>query len=449
MKKIIIILIFYSSAAYPQVQLEINYLGEKESTLVELYKYTDFIIHSKEKCTENFSITDVKSKVIQLKLDQPSRLLIKSKSMSKKFYVQANNDYQITIEDDSIYIESEDEINKSMDAVEAKIIGYFKENYKIELDDEKNKKKRTLILQNDFLETMQNQFVGSKYQNQLIKYRLAEAKSATYFFLADKKLFKRLESDFIIDEDIKFQNPAYMHFLLDYYFRRFNRHSLRTRKYSGDLSDFEIIKLETAAIPDKMIQQLVMINFMKEAYNTSWIEDNTEIIQILDSLAAHGLHEQIRKASIDLSERFRELKADSVVPDFNLSKLSGDEIKLSNFRGKYVLLDFWFVGCAPCHRAIPYKKKLFDEFGDCLEILSINPINDSDAILKYKKKEELPWAFFTINKNALMMETLNIQHYPTYYLLDPEGKICVIPGSKMLMEDKFKLMADEMRKDCR
>lgn len=448
MKQILIILIFCSSAAYPQVQLEINYLGEKESTSVELYVYTDFIIHSKETCTQNFSITDAVPKVIQLELDRPSRLLIKSKSRSMKFYVQANNNYRITIMDDSIYIESEDEINKSMDAVEAKIKKYFKENYKIELDDEKNKKKRTLNLLNDFISTVQNHFVGSEYQNQLVKYRLAETESATYFFLGDKNLFRRFESDFIMDEDIQFQNPAYMHFLLDYYFRRLVRHSLRTRKYSGDLTEFEVIKQETATIPDKMIQQLVMINFIHEAFNTSWMKDNSELIQILDSLTEYGLHEQIRHTSANLSERLVSINKNLEVPDFSMTKLSGDEIKLSDFHGKYVLLDFWFVGCAPCKRAIPFKKKLFDEFGDCMEILSINPIDRIDDIINYKSNQDLPWTLITMDKNALMMEKLNILHYPTYYLLDPDGKICILPGSTMRMEDEFKIMADEMRKDC-
>lgn len=388
------------------------------------------------------------SKNIHLDISQPSRLLLLNNSISKQLFVQPGNTYQLTIKDEKILIESDDDINRSIDIVDTKIKNYFKQNYQIELDDDKNKKKRTLSLLNDFLEELEDQFVGSEYQNQLIKYRLAYTKGGTYYFLNDKKAYKRLESDLITNNDVQFQNPAYMDFLFDYYLRRIRSNSLKTRKYPDNLSGFEVIKLETAAIPEEMIQQLVMINFIRETYNTSWTNDNSELIHILDSLTEYGLHEQIRQASAGLAERFAGIKIDLDVPDFSMKKLSGDEINLSEFNGKYVLLDFWFIGCRPCQQAVSFKKKLYSEYGDCLEILSMNNINNSDDMKKYKSKEGLPWTFIKMDENDETLNVLNIHRYPTYYLLDPKGKIIHIPILHGSIENEFNSIEDKLKERC-
>lgn len=83
------------------------------------------------------------SKNIHLDISQPSRLLLLNNSISKQLFVQPGNTYQLTIKDEKILIESDDDINRSIDIVDTKIKNYFKQNYQIELDDDKNKKKRT------------------------------------------------------------------------------------------------------------------------------------------------------------------------------------------------------------------------------------------------------------------------------------------------------------------
>ena len=197
-----------------------------------------------------------------------------------------------------------------------------------------------------------------------------------------------------------------------------------------------------------MIQQITLLNFARKAYNTSWIENNSEIIQILDSLAANGLHEQIRQTSANQAQRYSSLQVNSKIPDLSFTNLSGDKISLSNFHGKYVLLDFWFIGCRPCQRAVPFKKKLFTDFNECLEILSINDKNNVDDIVKYKTEEALPWTFLKANSNDESLNVLNIHGYPTYYLLDPNGKILLIPTSSGSIEREFNLIEEKLKKSC-
>ena len=142
------------------------------------------------------------------------------------------------------------------------------------------------------------------------------------------------------------------------------------------------------------------------------------------------------------------LEVGSDIPNFNMTDLSRDELQFSDFKGKHILLDFWFIGCAPCQRGVPYKKKLIEDFGNCLDIVSINPINDVEAIAKYKDKDNLPWTFAKMDRNDIILSDLNVNGYPTYYLLDPNGKILLVPAYTGKAEDQFKLIEDELMKRC-
>lgn len=449
MRKILFFILFSFSSSFAQVQLDIQYNGNSASKDIELYKYKEYITNSTEKVVNIFSLSSTSSKKVNLDLSQPSRLLVKDNLKSRKFYVQPGYKYELIFDDDSIYVNSSDEINGIMISLESKITEYFKKNYDIELDDEKNKRKRTLALLEEFNRNIEALKKGTDFQKAVIEYRQADVISGTYYLMKDKKLFKQVETEVIHTGNINFQNAAYMHFLLSYYFRKFQVFKFHNSKHSLSISGFEMAKLETDDLPDKVMQQIVMVNFIQKYYKSIINEDRKEAILLLDSLAEFGLHNHIRLASANLIDRYSKLKIGSGIPNFSMIDLEGNQVQLTDFEGKYVLLDFWFIGCAPCQRGVPYKKKLNEEFEDCLDIVSINPINEGAAIVKYKDKDNMPWAFTMMDKNDIMLSELNVSGYPSFYLLDPTGHLLLNPEFEGSIENEFKLIEDELTKRCR
>lgn len=115
-------------------------------------------------------------------------------------------------------------------------------------------------------------------------------------------------------------------------------------------------------------------------------------------------------------------------PDFSMPDTAGQAVKLSDFRGKYVLLDFWASWCGPCRAENPNVVKIFNEYkGKNFTILSVSldQPGKKDAWLNAIHKDGLTWTHVSDLKfwNSAAVILYGISAVPSNFLLDPEGKI--------------------------
>jgi thiol-disulfide isomerase/thioredoxin len=447
MKGFLTLLIFCFSNAYSQMQLEVVFPKGNQDSVPEIYKYTDYIIPSKDKLELSLAPNNESTLKVNLDINKPSELLIVKGAVSRKFIVQPNNNYQIVLSENKFEVSSEDSINIDLDSADIYIQRFYDKIFELESQKSKELNKQVLSLLQNLTDKL-NMFKGSTFQNQMIKYKLAESKAVAFDVIKDKIAYRQLATEYILNDEVLFQNPAYMVFLFDYYYRWFRNFAWYEKKFADVEFDFEIMKSIVNDIPDRTIRQLTLINFAKDTYGSGKIKYSSEIIDILDSLSRCGMQKQIKQASSSLAKQFSTLQIGSPLPGVKYYDLEGEEFNLYSIDSKYILLDFWFIGCKPCQMSIPYMNKLYEEYGDCLEIISINDIDDAGDIKKYKTKENIDRIFLTGNKYDESFSLLNVHYYPTFYLIDRYGKIILMPKNSGSVREQFESIENALLKYC-
>lgn len=112
--------------------------------------------------------------------------------------------------------------------------------------------------------------------------------------------------------------------------------------------------------------------------------------------------------------------------DFTQNDVSGKPVKLSSFKGKYVLLDFWASWCKPCRMENPNVVKAYKKFRDKnFTILSVSLDQSKDAWVKAINADHLEWNHVSDLQqwNNAVAQLYHIQSIPGNFLIDPNGKI--------------------------
>lgn len=117
------------------------------------------------------------------------------------------------------------------------------------------------------------------------------------------------------------------------------------------------------------------------------------------------------------------LEIGNLAPDFTLETLSGDEMKLSDLRGKKVMVNFWATWCPPCREEIPEMQKFYEETD--IEILAINLTETEPNIGKIEDfVDEYDMTFpVLLDSELTVADTYQIQPIPTSFMVDTNGII--------------------------
>ncbi|MGL5682220.1 MAG: TlpA family protein disulfide reductase [Marinifilaceae bacterium] len=204
--------------------------------------------------------------------------------------------------------------------------------------------------------------------------------------------------------------------------------------------DIRVYKEEYAAYIAARLENVR--NFVKQ-YPQSYITA-TLLLEYYDLFDENKLQEMVNqfpdnikgtwfgKAVISKLDRGRDFRVGTQAAAFTKKDLKGRNVSLSDWKGKYVLLDFWGSWCGPCRNSHPHLKALHKKYGNKVVFVNVarensRKLDDAKKTWKQAIKEDgLTWTQILNNEDSENFDLLrlyNITAFPTKILVGPDGKI--------------------------
>ncbi|MFV2003724.1 MAG: TlpA family protein disulfide reductase [Gammaproteobacteria bacterium] len=127
----------------------------------------------------------------------------------------------------------------------------------------------------------------------------------------------------------------------------------------------------------------------------------------------------------ELSHNLTPIKKTIAAPDFKLQNMDEENIKLSDFRGKVVLLNFWATWCPPCVREMPSMERLQQRLNaDDFKVVAINQMEEPDEVFAFTGQLEIDPTFVILfDRTSEVSQAYAVRGLPTTYLIDKKGNI--------------------------
>jgi peroxiredoxin len=137
----------------------------------------------------------------------------------------------------------------------------------------------------------------------------------------------------------------------------------------------------------------------------------------------------------------KDIQIGNTFIDFETTLLNGDTFKLSEHRGKVILLNFWFLECPPCMGEIPDLNQIYNTYKDSGVVMISLALNSVEKLRKFNEgkisglQEKIEYPIVP-NSQALAVK-YGIRGYPTTVLIDKKGIIRTYSGATLKSLKKY------------
>jgi thiol-disulfide isomerase/thioredoxin len=111
-------------------------------------------------------------------------------------------------------------------------------------------------------------------------------------------------------------------------------------------------------------------------------------------------------------------------PEISVTDLDGNPVALSDFKGKFVLLNLWATWCQPCIKEMPSLVDLQKKLGSALTVIAVSEDHRGEVIVKlFVQKLGLDTLKIGLDPKSAASRALDVRGLPSSFLIDPNGKI--------------------------
>ncbi len=211
------------------------------------------------------------------------------------------------------------------------------------------------------------------------------------------------------------------------------RNAIVTGSTEENLS--QILNKETQSLPRderlKKDMEFVRMNpnsvhsaYILSVYSTTWGKEKTK--ELFDNFSTKNKNTEYGKSIVKYIKLNKNPNIGENYVDFEMEDTNGKIKKLSDLKGKLVLLEFWSSNCGPCRKENPNLVKTYEKFKHKgFEVFAVSQDTKKESWLNAIEKDKLPWLQVSDLKGRDNSASLiyGINGIPDNFLIDPKGII--------------------------
>jgi len=121
--------------------------------------------------------------------------------------------------------------------------------------------------------------------------------------------------------------------------------------------------------------------------------------------------------------------------DFDLKDPDGKSVRLADFRGRPLIVNFWATWCPPCRKEMPSMQRAHEVVsGEGIGLIAINVGEDADTVAQFLSDTRVAFPLPLDETSAVVM-SYPVRGLPTTFVLDPEGRIAYMAAGEREWDD--------------
>ncbi len=260
-----------------------------------------------------------------------------------------------------------------------------------------------------------------------LKYELAPLKQLVHYKPAQLLLAEYFSTDSIMPN-----HESYMRFLKEeqnglFAYAQRESAALNEAMNQGDwkvaLSHLQAVKgFETDSWAEFFLLHVSFTRYWQGRF------EGEKLVALLDSAMANSSNQFIQSLTPHIKKQILQLMPGQPAPDFKLPDANGNIVSLSDFRGKYVYLNFCSQESYPCRVNFELMQELQEEFKRKLEIVSLSGDENYRELVNNLHQKSYFWTVLDATGHAELFRTYRVKTIPSYFLIDPYGKLLLVPA---------------------
>ncbi len=278
-------------------------------------------------------------------------------------------------------------------------------------------------------------------------------RDASIYAMPRLRSVRNVTKSYFAGRNVEFAVPSYWEafdliykdFLTDYVRSRGGRQLASTMTNPR----FSFVDLRSALLTDSLYsdtifcETLLLKSLYDGAYSGRFSESRVDSLLVNAYLSASC--QATKNLARNILAKRNHLKPGTLAPDFTLLDTKGNEVSLSNYRGKFVYLGFFHTQNYQCLKDFPGLSGMEKKYRRDVVVVGIMTDEESDKLDLFFDKRRMEWKVVSFTAQQSVVLDYQISSLPAYYLIDPDGLIALAnaPGPDENIE---KVIADQMLK---